>query len=630
MTPPRLRVRGRWPLPSAGPALVWALVWAAAVRGEPVFRGTAVPAAWDTERTLSIGELPSAAVDPSASATTNVGGGTFDLNDFLGADRYYGHAIPITGQNTIATNLEAGHFWNGHETLAHVASTPTNFVHASSTYGGTAIAPKYDRHATWAALFIGGRQTAVNPSVRQQGLAPGTDLRSAAIATGWSGSAYALSFGISLTTYYVAYVNTFGVADVINSSYGYEDPGGIYTETLLTDAMSWRSPYTLHVASAGNFGALGAGTVDAPGGGYNALAVAALSGANGFTSVAAFSGRGPETFAYYDEASNVVSVAGVRAAVDIAAPGATLTSAFYGGQNGGNNASLPGSVNLGSVPTAYDPSIDGTSFSSPIVAGGAALVASAAKTLPALASNANARQSVVTRALLLTGADKTTGWTNGQQIVTEGSATFVKTTQALDWAAGAGRMNLDTTFDIQVNGQTDVAGTNTGPLGAVAPRGWDYGYARRGVNNDYVIDATLSAGATFTTTLSWLRARDYAVVDNQLFLDEIAQADLNVSIWALGAGDAFTTLLARSASLYNTAEHLSFTLPGTGRYGLRVEYPLNTFDNTTGDVWGTAGVEQDYGLAWRVNPVPEPAAMVLATAAVGMLVVAGRRRRRCR
>lgn len=537
-------------------------------------------------------------VEPSADATTSVGGGTFDVNTFLGADRYYGHTTPITGQNTIATNLEAGHIWDGHEALTHV----TTFTQGTSAWGGGSVAPLYDRHATWAGLFIGGRQTLVDPSIKQQGLAPGTDLRSAAIATDWQGSAYALSFGISFDTLLTAYDASFGTADVINSSFGGGDPGGTGALAWIADSYTFANSKTTYVTSAGNEGPA-SNTVGSPGSSYNTITVGALGSANAFDSVASFSSRAPQDFGYFTSGT-YVTVPGVRAAVDLAAPGASLTSAFYGGQNGGNNTSLDGSVDEGSSPTAYSSSIAGTSFAAPIVAGGAALVASAAKTLTPLVSNTDASQSMVVKALLLTGADKTSGWNNGQANVTVGGTTFLQTTQSLDWAAGAGRMNLDKTFDIQVNGQTDVTGT-TGLLGTVEKTGWDYGGAVLGTNNDYVIGDILAESSTLTATLSWMRVREF----DGSSLYEYAQADLGLSVWALDENDNFTTLVAQSASEYNTVEHLSFALPAWGRYGLRVEYDSNTFDNTGGQ-WGTVSFPQTYGLAWTA--VPEPATVVLA------------------
>lgn len=589
-------------------------------RGSPALpERTAAVAFTDADfGTLTYGLEPVETTPPSSLATTTVGSGTFDINAFLGATRYYGHSTPITGQNTIATNLEAGHVWNGHEALTHV----TTFTQSAGAWGGGSVAPLYDRHATWAGLFIGGRQTIVNPSIKQQGIAPGTDLRSAAIATEWFAPAYALSFDLSANTLLTAYNASFGSADVINSSFGDSgDPTGTGALAWLADAYSFGatvgSSRTIYVVSAGNDGPA-TNTVGSPGSAYNTLTVAALGSANAFNTVASFSSRGPQDFGYFTSGT-YVTVPGVRAAVDIAAPGQSLTSAFYGGQNGGNNATLAGSVNQGSSPTAYSDSIAGTSFAAPIVAGGAALVASAAKTLAPLASNPNASQSMVVKSLLLTGADKTSGWSNGQANVTVGGTTFIQTTQSLDWAAGAGRMNLDKTFDIQVNGQTDVSGT-TGLLGTVDRRGWDYGSALLGTNNDYVIGTELTGNSTLTATLSWMRARDFDGVS----LYEDAQANLGLSVWALDGSNTFTTLVARSASQYNTVEHLSFLLPTTGRYGLRVEYGSNTFDNT--GQWGSALFPQTYGLAW--SAVPEPATVVLLAAGIvfGLASTSGPRR----
>lgn len=559
--------------------------------------------------------------DPSAAATTTVGGYTFDLNTFLGAGAYYDGSTPIIGQNTVTTNLEAGYFWNGHETLQQVVTNTTNFVSGSTAWGGTAVDPKYDRHATWAAMLIGGQQTGTG-GIYQDGIAFGTSLRAGAIASSWVSPAYALSFNLTVESFLVPFERTFGVADVVNSSFGFTDPDGTDALSVVMDAYAFQNPLTTYVASAGNSGPT-SNTVGSPGSDYNAITVAALTNANTFDAVASFSSRAPQTFGYVETSGSTVSVAGVRAAVDISAPGASLVSAFYGGQNGGNNVTLTSSTNQGTDPDQYSLGIAGTSFAAPLVAGGAALVVSAAKTLPSLSPNPAAAQSVVVKSLLLTGADKTTAWTNGQQSVTVGGTTYLRTTQSLDWAAGAGRMDLATTFDLQVNGQTDVVGTGTGSLGVVARTGWDYGNAVVGGNNDYVISDALTGSSTLTASLSWLRNRafDYATLEYA----DVAQANLNLSVWELDGGNAFTTLVARSESLYNTVEHLSFLIPNAGRYGLRIEYPANTFDNSTGDVWGSVAFPQDYAVSWSAVPEPSLVAASLAAVAVTAALARGRR-----
>ncbi len=555
---------------------------------------------------------------PTVYATTGVGGGTFDLNTFLGANRYYSHSIPITGQNATASNLEAGHIWNGHETMQHVDT----FINSADTFGDGDVEPLYDRHATWAAMLIGGRETLVDPDIKQSGLAPGANLISAAISTGWSGVSYTIDFGLSVDSYLTAYGQSYAQADVINTSYGYNDFGGIDVLTIYTDAMAYQNPFTTHVASAGN--SAFPNTVGAPGAGYNTIAVAALGGANSYDAVAGFSSRGPQDFSYYDyyDDFNIVTIPGGRASVDIAAPGTDITSAFYGGQTGGNTDSDPdnvtGSVDLGSDADAYSSSIGGTSFAAPIVAGGATLMVSAAKTLPELSNNQNATHSMVIRSILMTGADKIAGWDNGQAIVTDGENSYIETTQSLDWDSGAGRMNLDRAFDIQVNGQRDVAGLSVGQMGAVETMGWDFGNARLGFKNDYVLREPLIGNSDFTATLTWMRIRMY---DGE-YVDDVAQSDLNLSVWSLDESGNFSDLIARSASELNTAEHLAFKIPSDGQYGIRVEYEANTFDNTTGLVWGSEGLEQEYAISWFGTAIPEPAmATIYIFVALGIITL---------
>jgi len=572
--------------------------------------------------TATFGGAPGG-VDPSGAAVTNVGGFTFDVNTFLGAGAYYDHTTPIIGQNTVTTNLEAGYFWNGHETLQHVVTNTTNFISGSTAWSGTAVPPKYDRHATWVSMLIGGRQT-LGGGIYQDGIAFGTDLRAAALASSWVSPAYAVSFNLTVESFLTPYQRTFGVADVVNSSFGFTDPSGTAALSVVMDAYAFQNPRTTYVTSAGNAGPA-VNTVGSPGSDYNAITVGGLTGANAFDTVASFSGRGPQDFGYINASGTAVSIPGVRAAVDISAPAASLVSAFWGGQAGGNNPTLTSSTNQGTAANLYSAGIAGTSFASPLVAGGAALVVSAAKTLPTLASNPAAAESVVVKSLLLSGAAKTTGWSNGQQTVTVGGTTYLRTTQSLDYAAGAGRMDLATTFGVQVGGQTDVVGTGTGSLGTVARTGWDYGAAVRGTTNDYVIAGVLTGSTTLTASLDWLRNRFFD--DATTEYADVAQADLNLSIWELDGTNSFATLIARSESLYNTVEHLSFLLPRSGHYGLRVEYPVNTFDNTTGGIWGTAAFPQNYAVSWIAVPEPSLAATTFAAVAIAAVIRTARTRR---
>ena len=81
------------------------VVWTLAISKQTAQAELLDPAAVYTASYSTVAEQTPA---PSGDATTTVGGNTFDLNAFLGADRYYSHATSISGQNTISTNLEAG------------------------------------------------------------------------------------------------------------------------------------------------------------------------------------------------------------------------------------------------------------------------------------------------------------------------------------------------------------------------------------------------------------------------------------------------------------------------------------------------------------------------------------------
>ena len=525
-----------------------------------------------------------------------------DVAEFTGAARF--HAAGITGQRTVSANIEAGHVWNDHETLGHVST----FVDGPGTFESDAdpATPEYDRHATAVGMMFGGRNGGSIQGAWQAGIAPDTDLQSGAIATSWLGPAYSLSFEVSTDTMNAAYGSMFGTADVINSSWGATDTTGSSSLALITDGLQSQNPGTTLVVSAGNSGP-GANTVVAPGAGYNAITVGALQndGANRYDAVADFSSRGPQDYA--DPVNGVV--ANARAAVDITASGTALTSAFYGGQTGGNNPGLAGSGPFAG-DDFYFGALAGSSFSAPITAGGAALLHSAHARDPELAVNAAAADARVVKAALLNSARKIAGWDNGQTRV----GTLVQTTQSLDWARGAGALDLDRAFDQYLSaGTRDLAGLGGG---LVDPIGWDYAQLGSGGWNRYEIDALLRGGSTFTATLTWLRERKYDYIGS--VADDIAQANLDLIVRDIATGK-----VAQSVSLYNLVEHLSFVLPATGRYAIDVLYSGNTFDTT-----GGFDLEQ-YALAWWAE-APTPGTPLLVLTGAGALLLRRRTRRRPR
>ncbi|CAK0757948.1 hypothetical protein CCP3SC1_290027 [Gammaproteobacteria bacterium] len=478
---------------------------------------------------------------------------------------------------TVTANIEAGHVWIGHQALNHVQG----FVNDPSTQDSdrNPLTPEYDRHATGVGSVIAGR----GAQGQHPGIAHNTELHSGAVATKWSGKAYSGSFATTPQAVATAYGAFFGFADVINSSWGGGDPTGTSFPALITDGLANENPASTFVVSAGNAGP-GNNTVGGPGSGYNNITVGALqnNGSNIYDSVAKFSSRGPHD--YSDPLNGIIP--GVRAEVDIVAPGTHLTTAHYGGQTGGNHPALPGNIASGG-PNAYMTNVKGTSFAAPMVAGAATVIVSAAKSTPELAGNPNARDARVIKSVLLNSADKIPGWNNGQTPHSNELGGVV-TTQALDWASGAGALNLNRAQEQYIAaGTRDLAGLEGG---MVKKSGWDYGQVEIGKTNVYRINEMLPADTLLSVTLNWFR--DRAFNSEMLIAQELGHADLDLMV-----RDTITKkIIAESISTYNVTEHLYFTLPATSLYQIEVNYGGNLFGATR---------KEEYGLAWLTNPTVE-------------------------
>lgn len=541
--------------------------------------------------------------------------GQVDINQVVGADRFYNAGF--TGTNAVMANIEAGYVWLRHETLEHVQLIPPS--------GAVA---EYDRHATLVGSIMGGRQGGTDPGEYQQGMAPDAQLFSGAIATGWPYSvlyprfttAFNLNFYSTSTygPYQAAIANGVAgtrTADVVNSSWTTSGSGsttGTDRVSGVLDALVNENPRTLVTLAAGNSG-VGPNKVASPATGYNNMAVASLApNGTAYDIPSSFSSGGPND--YYDAVNGTISQA--RQVVDIAAPGENIAAAYYGGESGGNG---PGVYGPASGPIDghdwYWRGVSGTSLSAPAVAGGAALLYDAAYTV--LASDPDARDARVMKAVLMNSADKTSGWDNGQVAHPNGNGGVV-TSQGLDNRVGTGRMNLDKAFDQLLSGTTDVGGTQQGALGTVDATGWDFGRVAEGITNDYLIGGPLLGGSTFTATLTWFRDRFTSGTTN---FTDASYDNLDLELWNAVGGSA-VDLISESNSQYNNSEHFNFAIPETGSYMLRVRWTDELFDLVAD------ANEEDYGLAWAgvTLPVPEPATFVMLVLAVPALLIAARRR----
>jgi hypothetical protein len=396
---------------------------------------------------------------------------------------------------------------------------------------------------------------------------------------------------------------------VINSSWGYDDPAGTEDFTKILDGLANANPTVTLVKSAGNGGALEA--PGGPGSGYNGITVGALGGSadeNPYLRPASYTSSKPGDF--YNPMTGV-TVTSVRATVNIAAPGDDFALAFYGGKTG----SLAGILDVANPATdLFLVNESGTSFSSPVVAGAVSLLKDVAYG-GLYFDGPDARDTRVIKSVLMAGASPTVGWNNGQHTV----GGVLTTAQALDYAVGAGRLNLDAAALIYVGGTTDLPGDLGG---RIDPVGWDLGTVARGSANDYFFDLSFSGGLELDVSLNWFV--------NVIFdsLTETAQAEsfanLDLQVWIVSGG-LFTTLVAESATLYDNTEFLRFLLPRNATYGLRVTFNGVAYEQ------GAPLTSETYGLAWKVGavqttPVPEPAEWG-AFVGVALIVIAVRRRR---
>ena len=540
--------------------------------------------------------------------------GAINMSQALGAYSFYNNGV--IGQNTLSWVVDANYVWGGHEALANLGLTS----------GSSDAVTSVGAHATACAMLLGGRPAAPSLnasgqpsySVLNTGIAWGTSLGSSAIATSINSDG---SFEMSQQSVVSGYTVAASLADVISTSIGQSpDPAAIGTLGGLVDALARSHSHTTIVAAAGNAGEAATAAdrmLGSPASGYNVISVGAtgdFASASDYTSAASFSSRGPLTTQWYD-GTTVYSAAGgsaTRAGVDLVAPGVNLVSAAY----------VPGS----NATNLYYLGLAGTSFATPLVAGGASLLVSEARS-SALFSNSvdAATQSVVIKSTLLNSADKLAGWSNGQVL----SAGVLTTTQGLDWTQGAGSLDLAKAYEQFSAGTRDVAGTASNLSAQVADSGWDYGAIDLGDTNRYALSGVPTAHQTLTVTLDWLRDRiwDDTLAGGTGDYRDLAQADLDLSVWNVSAGGA-GTLVAQSISRVNTVEHLSFDLLSAGLYELRVGYNRNLFDLTADESYAA----QDYGLSWAVGApvviaVPEPSswAMLLGAAVTGGL--AWRRRK---
>jgi len=529
-----------------------------------------------------------------------VGWGTFYNAGFLGAGR-------------VIANVEAGLVWGGHDWFVRpVGSLPI----IGATFVGTGALDELDYHATMVGHVLAGTGTVAEGDPLDYyyagiGMAPRAQIWSGAIATAYSTTdqgAFETTTASTVSVYRAFFQGIDNVKpDVINSSWGGPDLQS--PEMVAIEGLARQNPTVAFVASAGNGGNT---SVSAPGSTFNSITVGSLGGSS-FLQPSTFSSRGPAEF--YNPVTGQ-TLTGVRAAVDIAAPGEDLILAAYLGPTGSLGATNDPGVQDPSPTDWYYYNANGTSFSAPIVAGGITLLKDAAENdiLYNLNGVASANDTRVIKSVLMAGATETEGWDNGQSVNVDG---VILTTQALDYATGAGALNLDNAVNIYLlSGTRDVAGEGGG---AISESGWDFGTVDLAQANDYLFSNPFEQEVELTISLNWFAGKSF---DDESGLGvDLSFADLNLQVWQVLDGE-FLTLLAESSSLYNNAEFLRVDLPA-GSYALRITFNGLVYET----VPGSTSAER-YGLAWQSETIPEPSSVALVLFAVA--VAAAFRHRRIR
>ena len=492
------------------------------------------------------------------------------VNSIVGAHAFFN--LGIYGQNARVANIELGVYFPEHYALAGTIKGEV------AVPEGADAAQLYSSHATGTAGAIAGYNSDASSDIAyfvSLGIAPQAELSAGAVAR----MAGEENVAVELSDFCGVYSHFFGASDVINSSWGPATSAPNHIFTYVIDALACQNTGTTFVVAAGNSGDA-ENTVQALGLAFNGITVGALGNPSAFDTIASFSSRSPSDF--YNPVSGE-TVAGVRPAVDICAPGENISFAAYEKESGATDLFLWA---------------NGTSIAAPIASGTVCLMNSASRALEEIYADTygdlfeKMRDSRVVKAILLNSAKKPEGWTNNQ-IVSDYTTTIeigagismtstfpnvILTTQGLDFTYGAGSLDAEGALEHIMN----LTQRRYWALDSVAANSsvfYNLGYALE--------------GEILSATLVWHAYSELGEVsENTAQIDNLYFSNLGLELWISLEGTH--DLVAVSDTPYNNVEHLYLELATDGEYLLRITF----FDMAYGEM----PESETYAIAYSLVP----------------------------
>jgi hypothetical protein len=211
-----------------------------------------------------------------------------------------------------------------------------------------------------------------------------------------------------------------------------------------------------------------------------------------------------------------------------------------------------------------------TSFSTPLVSGGASLLVETARTWPTLASNPAAQRPEVIKASLLAGAEHRSGWSNGAPTSGPGRG---DTSMPLDPLWGADELDVNHAHWILTGGAqpSSPAAASAPP---VAHAGWEYVSTSSATSRFWRFEVeSAKPFASFLATWNRQTAANFG---------SFSRPEFDLELWSIDSNGALTSLVGdnglasfgggnvRSASAVDNLEHLYVMQLQPGSYVLEL------------------------------------------------------------